>query len=160
MRRKIKKLLEIISILVVTVMAGCGSIKGSADGAATGTSGTEAAVEQKKAELDEVSIEKDARVSFLGPAGTYTEEAAILFFGGDSELLPEDTVDEAIQALNEGNADYAVIPQENNILHRGRQSYMDWKCLLRMCRSVWKTRRDFMFYRGKDLKVHFPMLFL
>ncbi len=58
---------------------------------------------------------KDARVSYLGPAGTYTEEAAGFFFSDAELMLPEETVDDAIAMLESGEADYAVIPQENTI---------------------------------------------
>ena len=59
--------------------------------------------------------ESDARVSYLGPAGTYTEEAARFFFAETKELLPQETVDDAIVLVEDGKADYAVIPQENTI---------------------------------------------
>ena len=50
-------------------------------------------------------ILEQARVSYLGPAGTYTEEAAQFFFPDASEFLPESTVPEAIADVVEGNAD-------------------------------------------------------
>ena len=55
------------------------------------------------------------KVSYLGPAGTYTEEAALLFFPESELMLPKATVDEAIAELSAGNVDYAVIPQENSL---------------------------------------------
>ena len=59
-------------------------------------------------------IIEDPAVSYLGPEGTYTEEAAKLFFS-DGEFRPRETVDDAIADVVEGNADYAVIPQENTL---------------------------------------------
>ena len=56
-----------------------------------------------------------ARVSYLGPAGTYTEEAAQFFFQGGEALNPKETVNDAIADLLSGEADYAVIPQENTV---------------------------------------------
>lgn len=58
---------------------------------------------------------ENARVSYLGPAGTYTEEAAKFFFQSASAYLPESTVDMDIADVTEGKADYAVIPQENTL---------------------------------------------
>ena len=55
------------------------------------------------------------RVSYLGPAGTYTEEASLFWFGDGEELIPEETVKDAIADVLAGNADYAVIPQENTL---------------------------------------------
>ena len=59
--------------------------------------------------------EEALKVSYLGPAGTYTEEAALFYFDNDEELLPQSTVAEAIADVEEGRADYAVIPQENTL---------------------------------------------
>lgn len=56
-----------------------------------------------------------ARVSYLGPVGTYTEEAVVFFFDGSNDFLPQTTVYDAIALVREGKADYAVIPQENSI---------------------------------------------
>ena len=59
-----------------------------------------------------VWAEGDVRVSYLGPAGTYTEEAAQFFFQSGETMTPAETVNDAIADLLSGEADYAVIPQE------------------------------------------------
>lgn len=56
-----------------------------------------------------------ANVSYLGPAGTYTEEAAIRFFGVDEVLLPAASVPEALALLKAGKSEFAVVPVENTI---------------------------------------------
>lgn len=63
----------------------------------------------------EIVIAQDAIISYLGPAGTYTEEATKLFFGEDSNTIPQTTVSDAVGQLLDGKCDYAVIPQENTI---------------------------------------------
>ena len=61
------------------------------------------------------SPEKSApSISYLGPAGTYTEEAAQLFFPS-GDFRPEASVPDAIAAVKAGKAEYAVIPQENTL---------------------------------------------
>ena len=59
--------------------------------------------------------EEASRVSYLGPAGTYTEEATQFFFRGGEALNPKETVNDAIVDLLSGEADFAVIPQENTV---------------------------------------------
>ncbi len=54
-------------------------------------------------------------VSYLGPEGTYTEEAAQFWFGDEEKMMPKDTVNDAIEAVRTGDADFAVIPQENTL---------------------------------------------
>ena len=54
-------------------------------------------------------------VSYLGPEGTYTQEACALFFDGQGSYLPQEDVSTSVQALLDGTSNYAVIPQENTI---------------------------------------------
>ena len=108
------------AICILTMgTAGCGSENGSSASSKAASSAAESTAdtpsEAEKPIIEPVSIKENARVSYLGPAGTYTEKAAKLFFGESCELSPQETVDDAIAELNAGNADYAVIPQENTI---------------------------------------------
>ena len=57
----------------------------------------------------------DAAVGYLGPEGTYTQEACWVFFDREGEYIPYPTVSDAVEALVDGQTDYAVIPQENTI---------------------------------------------
>ena len=59
--------------------------------------------------------EAAVRVSYLGPAGTYTEEAAQFWFREGEVMTPKETVNDAIADVLTGRADYAVIPQENTV---------------------------------------------
>jgi prephenate dehydratase len=56
------------------------------------------------------------RVTYLGPAGTFTEDA-LRQAAGDAEIeaLPAPTVFDAIVAVDEGSADRALVPFENSI---------------------------------------------
>ncbi|GAA5844518.1 hypothetical protein JCM11251_004201, partial [Rhodosporidiobolus azoricus] len=40
------------------------------------------------------------RVAFLGPLGTYSHQAAIEFFGGECELLPQGTIADVFTTLS------------------------------------------------------------
>jgi prephenate dehydratase len=55
-------------------------------------------------------------VTYLGPAGTFTEDA-LLAAAGDAEIeaVASPTVYDAIVAVDEGNADRALVPFENSI---------------------------------------------
>jgi prephenate dehydratase len=55
------------------------------------------------------------RVAFLGPAGTYTEEALRVSASGEVEAIPYPTVHETVMAVQEGAADRAVVPIENSL---------------------------------------------
>lgn len=62
-----------------------------------------------------MSISAFANVSYLGPAGTYTEEAAVKYFGDSETLIPAPTVPGALYKLKSGDCRYAVVPVENSI---------------------------------------------
>lgn len=56
------------------------------------------------------------RAAYLGPAGTFTEDA-LLTAAGDAEIEPvaKPTVYDAILAVEDGEADLAMVPFENSI---------------------------------------------
>lgn len=62
-----------------------------------------------------VSAQAEPVVSYLGPQGTYSQEASQVFFDKQGTFIPFESVSKAVQALVEGRCDYAVIPQENTI---------------------------------------------
>jgi prephenate dehydratase len=55
------------------------------------------------------------RVAFLGPAGTFTEEALRVSAPGEVEKVPCPTVYETVMAVQDGRADRAVVPIENSL---------------------------------------------
>ena len=56
------------------------------------------------------------RVSYLGPAGTFSEEALdAAARGGRFEPVPRTTIHAAIEAVESGDADRAFVPFENSI---------------------------------------------
>ena len=60
------------------------------------------------------SLEAVQRVAYLGPAGTFSEQAALQFFGGSIEHVPCVSFDEVFHAAASGRADFGVVPVENN----------------------------------------------
>ena len=55
------------------------------------------------------------RVGYLGPEGTFTEEALRASSGGAVEEVPYATVYEAVMAVHSGDVDRAVVPIENSL---------------------------------------------
>jgi len=61
-----------------------------------------------------LALESPVRVAYLGPAGTFSEEAAVRFFGSSIEHIPCANFDEVFRAATAGTADFGVVPVENS----------------------------------------------
>lgn len=61
-----------------------------------------------------LALESPVRVAYLGPAGTFSEQAALQFFGSSIEPLPCPSIDEVFRATASGAAHYGVVPVENS----------------------------------------------
>jgi chorismate mutase/prephenate dehydratase len=60
------------------------------------------------------ALEATQRVAYLGPAGTFSEQAAVSFFGASIEHVPCTSFDEVFHAAAAGTADFGVVPVENS----------------------------------------------
>jgi chorismate mutase/prephenate dehydratase len=59
-------------------------------------------------------MERPLSVAFLGPAGTFSELAALRQFGGGVRMEPCASIDEVFRCAEAGRTDYAVVPVENS----------------------------------------------
>lgn len=60
------------------------------------------------------ALETPTRVAFLGPAGTFSELAALGYFGSSIVKVPCVSIDEVFRATTAGAADFGVVPVENS----------------------------------------------
>jgi chorismate mutase / prephenate dehydratase len=60
------------------------------------------------------ALETPTRVAYLGPAGTFSEEAALGFFGSAVVKVPCASFDEVFHLTATGAADFGVVPVENS----------------------------------------------
>lgn len=61
-----------------------------------------------------LACEKPVSAAYLGPAGTYTHEAALKMFGHAARLAANATIETVIKAAENEQCDYAVVPFENS----------------------------------------------
>lgn len=61
-----------------------------------------------------LALESPVRVAYLGPIGTFSEQAALQFFGASIDHIPCISIDEVFRATAAGSADYGVVPVENS----------------------------------------------
>jgi chorismate mutase / prephenate dehydratase len=60
------------------------------------------------------ALETPTRVAYLGPAGTFSELAALAYFGSSIVRVPCASIDEVFRSSAGGAADFGVVPVENS----------------------------------------------
>ena len=60
------------------------------------------------------ALEKELSIAFLGPLGTYSEEAALKQFGLGRQAVVCGSIDEVFRTIEANQADYGVVPVENS----------------------------------------------
>lgn len=61
-----------------------------------------------------LALESPVSVAYLGPAGTFSEQAALQFFGASIDHVPCVSIDEVFRTAAAGGAAYGVVPVENS----------------------------------------------
>jgi chorismate mutase / prephenate dehydratase len=60
------------------------------------------------------ALEDSLSVAYLGPQGTFSQEAAAKHFGGMTKLVPSGSIDEVFRQVETGALGYGVVPVENS----------------------------------------------
>lgn len=61
-----------------------------------------------------LALEKPLQVAFLGPEGTFTQQAAFKHFGHAVQVMPAASIDEIFRAVEGGHCQFGVVPVENS----------------------------------------------
>src|SRR5688572_21032945 len=56
----------------------------------------------------------NAKVAYLGPAGTYSHTAALRWFPDPENCIPVSEIQDVFASVENGNADFGVVPVENS----------------------------------------------
>ncbi len=61
-----------------------------------------------------LALERPLTVAYLGPPGTFSQDAAQKHFGQAVNCLPQATIEQVFREVDAGAADYGVVPIENS----------------------------------------------
>ncbi|XKH61391.1 prephenate dehydratase [Halomonas sediminis] len=84
-----------------------------------------------------LALEQPIKVSYLGPEGTFTQQAALKHFGESAISLPMAAIDEVFREVEAGAVNYGVVPVENStegVVNHTLDSFMDSS--IRICGEV------------------------
>lgn len=59
-------------------------------------------------------LERRLRVAYLGPPGTFSEQALLAHFGSSVDAIACASIDEVFRSVEAGGADFGVVPVENS----------------------------------------------
>lgn len=60
------------------------------------------------------ALQRKLKVAYLGPAHTYSHQAALKLFGDSTDMVPEPTIRDIFLETEQGRADFGVVPVENS----------------------------------------------
>ncbi|MBZ9568784.1 prephenate dehydratase [Modicisalibacter tunisiensis] len=75
-----------------------------------------------------LALEQPVKVAYLGPEGTFTQQAALKHFGESAVSLPMAAIDEVFREVEAGAVNYGVVPVENStegVVNHTLDSFMD-----------------------------------
>ncbi|MBR9910100.1 MAG: prephenate dehydratase [Gammaproteobacteria bacterium] len=84
-----------------------------------------------------LALEKPIKVAYLGPEGTFTEQATLKHFGHSAVARPMSAIDEVFREVEAGASAYGVVPVENStegVVNHTLDSFMDSN--LKICGEV------------------------
>lgn len=84
-----------------------------------------------------LALEKPIKVAYLGPEGTFTQQAALKHFGDSAVSLPMAAIDEVFREVEAGAVNYGVVPVENStegVVNHTLDTFIDSS--IRICGEV------------------------
>jgi len=93
------------------------------------------------------------KIGFLGPEGTFSEQAVMKHFGQSARRLPLSSIEEVFQEVEAGNADFGVVPIENSgegAVHSTLDMFFNSS--LKMCGEIELRVHQFLLSRGGSLE--------
>lgn len=98
------------------------------------------------------AMEKPMRVAYLGPRGTFSEEAAIKRFGHAISTVACDSIDGVFRQVESDNAGYGVVPVENSTEGAiGRTMDLLLQTSLTVCGEIQLPIHQFLMAQDIDL---------
>jgi chorismate mutase / prephenate dehydratase len=99
------------------------------------------------------AVEQEIRVAYLGPQGTFSEQAVRQHFGQGVAAEPAPTIDEAFRSAESGASQFAVAPAENSTDGAvGRTLDLLLTTPLRICGEIDLRVKQNLLTRMKSLK--------
>jgi len=99
------------------------------------------------------ALEEQMAVAYLGPEGTFSQEAVVKHFGSATGGRPQSSIDEVFRAVESGESAYGVVPVENSTEGAvGRTLDLLLSTSMRICGEVSLPVRQNLMSNAADRK--------
>ena len=98
-------------------------------------------------------VEKNLKIAYLGPEGSFTHEAALKRFGSSLEYLPQEKAEDVFLKVYHQEASYGVLPIENSqegIVHEVLDLLIEYP--LKIYAEVFLSIHHFLYSFAKNLQ--------
>ncbi len=99
-----------------------------------------------------LALEKDLIVAFLGPEGTFSNQASVAKFGNSVSYQPLPSIDEVFREIERGKADYGVVPIENSVegsIGQTLDNFLDSP--LQVCSELFFQIQHVLYSKNKNI---------
>lgn len=97
------------------------------------------------------ALEDGITVAYLGPQGTFSQEAALKHFGSATAMTPCGSIDEVFRQVETGATDYGVVPVENSTEGAvGRTLDLLLTTPAKVCGEVMLPVRQFLLSKSRE----------
>jgi len=97
-------------------------------------------------------LERPLRISYLGPAGTYTHQASLYHFGSATEQINCGSIRDVFVEVEKYKADYGIVPIENSyngVVFQTLDAFLDFD--LKIIAEIYLRIRHSLLSNEKDL---------
>lgn len=99
-----------------------------------------------------LALEKELIVAFLGPQGTFSNQASVAKFGSSVSYQPLPSISEVFEEVERGKADYGVVPIENSIegsIGQTLDGFLDSN--LKVCSELFYQIHHYLYSKNKNI---------
>lgn len=97
------------------------------------------------------ALQKPTRIAYLGPEGSFSNQAAFHKFGSSSALTPVSSFEEVFEMVQRGRAEFGIVPVENSVegsIGSILDMLLEWD--LKICAEYYERIGHFLLsYTGK-----------
>lgn len=98
------------------------------------------------------ALQKPTSVAYLGPEGSFSNQAAFHKFGSSTVLIPVASFEEVFEVVHRGRADLGIVPVENSVegsIGSILDMLLEWN--LKICAEYYERIGHFLLSRNGDL---------